>query len=213
MRFWDIVHPDLQEMVRERGLARQQGEPVPSPYEVQFQHRDGRVIPVMINAALLKVNGRDILIGFFLDITERKRIEDALRESEKKFRVLADTSKAAIYVYKDEKLVYVNDAAEKITGYSKLALKMRFWDIVRPDLRELVRERGLARQRGEPVPSPYEVPFITKGGEARWVELSAGPITFMGRPAAVATFFDITERKRAEEELKAAKAQAESTSI
>jgi PAS domain S-box-containing protein len=178
--------------------------------EAEVQHQDGRVIPVMINAAPLKVNGREIMIGFFLDITERKRAEEALRESEKKFRVLADTSKAAIYVYQDEKLVYVNDAAEKITGYSKAELlNMRYWDIVRPDFRELVRQRGSARQRGEPVPSPYEVPFITKGGEARWVELSAGPITFMGMPAAVATFFDITERKQAEEELKAAKAQAE----
>ena len=53
------------------------------------------------------------------DVTEQKRAEEALRESEKKFRVLADTSKAAIYVYQGENLLYVNEAAERITGYSR----------------------------------------------------------------------------------------------
>jgi PAS domain S-box-containing protein len=144
----------------------------------------------------------DLLARQVADLIDRKRADKALQESEKKFRVLADTSKAAIYVYQNENLVYVNEAAERITGYSKVELlKMRFWDIVHPDQQEIVRERGLARQHDEPVLSPYEVRFITKGGEARWIELSAGPITYMGRPAAVATFFDITERKRAEEAL------------
>ncbi|BAI61423.1 putative histidine kinase [Methanocella paludicola SANAE] len=139
-----------------------------------------------------------------------KRAMEALRESEEKFRVLADTSKAAIYVYQGESLVYVNEAAERITGYSnEELLKMKFWGIVHPDFREMVKERGLARQQGKPAPTPYEIKIITRGGEARWIELSAGPIMYMGKPAGVATFFDVTERKQAEEELNEAKTQAE----
>jgi signal transduction histidine kinase len=86
---------------------------------------------------------------------------------------------------------------------------MKFWDVVHPDDRDLVRERGLARQRGEDVPAKYEVKLLTKDGKTRWTELTAGRIEYRGEPAGIATFFDITERRRADEELKAAKAQAE----
>ena len=125
-----------------------------------------------------------------------------MRESEEKFRVLAETSSAMFWLYQGERFIYVNGAGERLTGYTiDELLKMRFWDVVHPDDRDLVRERELARQRGEPVPSKYEVKLLSKSGEIRWVELTAGRIIYRGEPAGVATFFDITERKRAEEAL------------
>ncbi|OPY28671.1 MAG: putative diguanylate cyclase [Methanocella sp. PtaU1.Bin125] len=127
----------------------------------------------------------------------------ALRESEEKFRVLAELSLAMIWLYQDEDFVYVNRAAEQMTGYAvDELLKMKFWEVVHPDDRDLVRSRGLARQRGERVPELYEVKLLTKGGETKWVELAAGRIEYRGRPAGIATFFDVTERKRTEEALR-----------
>lgn len=134
------------------------------------------------------------------EIAVCKRTEEALGESEDKFRVLAETSTAAIFIYQGDRAVSVNKAAETITGYSKdELLKMKYWEIVHPDFREEVMGRSLARQHGEPVPSRYEVKLLTKSGEIRWAELTAGRIMYMGMPAGVATLFDITERKQAEE--------------
>jgi PAS domain S-box-containing protein len=162
----------------------------------------GNKVCYEINARKVYFGGKAYAIMVARNIEKRLLTERALRESEEKFRVLAETSSAVIYVYQGENLVYVNEAAERITGYSKdELLKMKFWDIIHPDYKELVKERGLARQSGGAVPSRYEIKFITKTGEERCAELDAGNITYMDKPAGVATFFDITERKRAEEKL------------
>ena len=93
-----------------------------------------------------------------------------LRESEEKFRVLAETLPAGICLYAGEQIVYVNTAAADLLGYSEQeCLQMRFWEWVHEDFRAMVRERGLARQRGENVPSRYECLHTTKNGEEQVV--------------------------------------------
>lgn len=138
----------------------------------------------------------------FEDVSERKRAEEALQQSEARFRVVAETAACAILVYQGTRFRYVNPAAEAITGYSREELiAMNFWATVHPDFREIVRQRGLARQRGEWVPPRYELKIITKTGEERWLDYTAAPVFFEGEPAALGTAFDITERKQAEAQL------------
>jgi diguanylate cyclase (GGDEF)-like protein/PAS domain S-box-containing protein len=139
------------------------------------------------------------LIGVAFDVTERLRAEQALRESESKFRTMAETVAAAVFIFQGDKMRYVNPAAETITGLSKQQLlSMNFWDVVHPEFRELVRERGLARQQGDAAPNAYEVKLLTNDGQEKWVDFTAGIIDFEGAPAVLGTAFDITERKRAE---------------
>jgi PAS domain S-box-containing protein len=146
-------------------------------------------------------NGCEILESN-VDITERKRAEEKLRDSEEKFRALAESSTAAIIVYQGDWLVSVNPAAETISGYSNdELLKMKLIDVIHPDFKGLVQNRAHRRLRGEPVPSEYEIKIVTKGGEVKWVLISVGRIEYRGKPAGVATLFDITKRKRAEEAL------------
>jgi PAS domain S-box-containing protein len=122
--------------------------------------------------------------------------------------VLAETAPAAIVVYQDDKFVYVNPAAVRLFGYGEAELHgMKFWEWVHPDYRTMVMDRGMARQRGEPVPTQYEHRFINKSGEDGWVMVSAGSITYRGNTAGIATFIDITESKRAEERMQAALAE------
>jgi PAS domain S-box-containing protein len=164
--------------------------------------KDGRVYPVEIRANHVVFDGKEYNCAFVTDISERKRTEEALKESEQKFRVLAETSPVAIIVYQGEKNVYVNPATTRMIGYTEQdCLEMKFWDWTHEDFKEQVKYRGLARQQGEPVPPQYEFKCVTKNGEEKWVFFSAGRIEYEGAPAGIASIFDITDRKRMEEEL------------
>jgi signal transduction histidine kinase len=73
----------------------------------------------------------------------------------------------------------------------------------------MVKMYGQARQKGDPVPTRYEVKYITKAGEERWAEFTAGFIEYRAMPAGIVTAYDMTERKHTEIALRDAKAQAE----
>jgi PAS domain S-box-containing protein len=136
------------------------------------------------------------------DITERKEAEKALRESEEKFRTLADSAPAAILIVAGEELLYVNPAFESIFGFTKKeALAISFWDIVHPDMKGLIEERGMARQRGEKVPDRYELKAITKDGQTRWIDLSAASIKYGDKLATLAIAYDITDGKHSKDTL------------
>jgi len=134
---------------------------------------------------------------------ENELTAKALKESEHRFRVLMETMPAAVFINQGNKYLYVNPAAERITGYSKAELlTMDFWEWVSPAHQEIMRDRGLARQRGEKVESRYEVKYRTKEGREGWADFAGGLIEYGGKPAVIAVAFDITERKKAEKELK-----------
>lgn len=135
--------------------------------------------------------------------TRNDKAAEALRESEYKFRVLAETMPAAIFLYQGDKYIYVNVAAEKITGYSREELiGMNFWDWVSPEYKDIMRDRGRARQMGEQVPGRYEVKYRTKDGREGWADFAAGLIEYGGKPAVISVAFDITNRKKVEKALK-----------
>jgi diguanylate cyclase (GGDEF)-like protein/PAS domain S-box-containing protein len=149
---------------------------------------------------------KDILNLLSRDIAsalDRKMALDALRESEERFRTLADTAPCAIFIYQGSSIRYANDATAAISGYGRDEIEgMDFWELVHPDIREIVRRRGLARQKGDPQLSRYEIRIVRKDGEIRWLDYSAGLIELEGSPAVLGTAFDITERKRAEERIR-----------
>ncbi|MDD1729517.1 MAG: PAS domain S-box protein [Methanospirillum sp.] len=139
------------------------------------------------------------------DITDSKLATEALRESEEKFRVLADAAPVAIIVYQDSRYVYINDHTSRATGYSKEELyALNFWELLHPDFQEKAKEKSLARLRGEPIPCRYDIRYITKTGEVRWADLTAGVIQYGGKPATIVMMVGISERKAAEEELRSA---------
>ena len=147
-----------------------------------------------------KIMGRNQPPGYvlsFRDVTQRKNANNALRESEMKFRTFTESASIAIMIYQNDRWIYVNQAAEKITGYSKNELlEMNFWEFTHPDFKEFIIQRGRARQAGKNPPSHYEFKILTKQGIEKWVELDTKIISFSGKRAILVTASDITERKK-----------------
>ena len=131
---------------------------------------------------------------------ELERANAALRESETKFRTLAETMAAAVVIVRDKHILYVNPATEAVTGYSREELlRMDFQDVIHPDSQQLVQGRSASRERGEDVAPRYELKILAKNGETRWLDIGSSSIEFEGSEALLATAFDVTDRKRAEE--------------
>jgi diguanylate cyclase (GGDEF)-like protein/PAS domain S-box-containing protein len=172
-------------------------------YEVVTKDGSKRILEV--SSSLVKdAEGRAIgFRGIARDVTEQRQTARALRESEQKFKTLAEATSSAIMIYQGEKFVYTNPAAELITGYTKNELQsMKFWEFVHPDYRETIKSRGHARQQGELPPQRYEFKIVTKTGEEKWLDFTGDLIELNNAPAGILTAFDITERKRMEEELR-----------
>jgi diguanylate cyclase (GGDEF)-like protein/PAS domain S-box-containing protein len=133
-----------------------------------------------------------------IDVEELDRATGALRESDRQFRELAETVAAATFVYQGTRFRYVNAAALALTGHTREELlEMSFWDVVHPEDREMVRERGMARQRGEEVPARYEFRVVRSDGSERWVDFTAGLVRYEGEIAALGTAFDVTAHREA----------------
>jgi diguanylate cyclase (GGDEF)-like protein/PAS domain S-box-containing protein len=115
------------------------------------------------------------------------------------FRTVAEAIACAVFISQGERLHYVNHAAETITGYAREELlSMNFWDLVHPDCRKLVLNRGGA---GQGDARQCEVKILTKNGDERWLDISTAMIEFDGALASLVSAFDLTERKHAEAEV------------
>ncbi|HET6647369.1 MAG TPA: PAS domain S-box protein [Pyrinomonadaceae bacterium] len=147
--------------------------------------------------------------GVVRDITERKLAEDALKESEDRYRRLVELSPDAIVLTVDGKIIYVNRAAQSVWGASSPDELMgrSVIDFVHPDYRALVSKRIQdINELGEPAPLS-EQKHVKLNGEVIDVEVTGMPFTFRGQPAVQAVIRDATERKRARESLKQTEAR------
>ncbi len=158
-----------------------------------------------------KVSGYSPKKGYFAvtftDITERKKAEEALKESEEKFRTIAEQSFMSIVILQDGILKYFNERLPKVNRYSPEEIKnwkpYEFAKLIHPDDRDFVTDQARKKEIGEKgVIEQYNYRIIRKDGEIRWLENFSKTINYKGRPADFIMSIDITEQMNAEKQLK-----------
>ena len=169
--------------------------------EIDMVSKSGRRFPVFLRAdAIRDDGGRTIgLIGIHTDITERKMAEEALRESEEKYREVVERANDGIIIAQDGVLRYCNPSAAQMFGYTTdEAVGVSISEGIHPDELPKIMDRYNRRMAGEDVPPVYETVLLRRDGTPMDFEINAGVITYDGKPADLIIARDVTERKQAE---------------
>jgi PAS domain S-box-containing protein len=201
VRWTDLTPPEWRERDR-RALGELSSNTIAQPYEKEFFRKDGSRVPVLIGGALFEEGGNEG-VAFVLDLTERKRAEEALRASEAKIRRLVDSNIIGIFVWDfDGRILEANDEFLRTVSYDREDLvsgRIRWADLTPPDWRDRNNAR-IEQQKSSGRFEPFEKEFTRKDGSR--VPILIGGATFEeGGNQGVAFVLDLTERKRAEQAL------------
>ncbi len=195
----DFIFPADQAMIIERYRRRMLGFSELDTYAFRVLDHQGHVLWVETRVILVDWEGRQAALNFLHDISERVRMEEALREREALYGALLDRANDGVTIVQDSQLVYLNPRLAEILGYSVAEmLGTPFMSYVHPDALSLVTERYVRRLRGENVPHRYETSLLHQDGRRLEVKLNAGITLYQGRPADFVFVTDITTAKQAE---------------
>ena len=170
-------------------------------FEIMARNKDGETIWISLSLQTVQYDGETCFLAGLLDITERKQAEKVLRESESRFASMLRDSPLGVAVIRsaDRKIIYVNARLQEMFGLDEAELQARrpgeyYAD---PDDRKMIAERlerdGHVRDA--------EVRLKRGDNKEFWASASFMPIEYVGEPARLAWYYDITERKQAEEAL------------
>lgn len=172
-------------------------------FELEAKTRDGQMKWACINVRAVRDSLGNIqyLEGTMEDVTERKLMEQALRESEERYRIAIEHSNDGVAITSENRHLYVNRRYTEMFGYERAEelVGEPLSSAVHPDDIDRVNDISSRRMRGQPAPSSYEFKGRRKNGSAFFVETSVASIVFQGKPASLAYMRDITERRLAEE--------------
>jgi PAS domain S-box-containing protein len=205
MKTTDFVAPeDLERAMNYHTARREPENETPSEYEFNLRNRQGDLKAVFIQLGLIPETKQSI--ASIIDITPRKKAEEALRESQEKYRLLFENANDAIYIAQDGVIKFPNPKVLDLVGYSAEELaSMPFSDLIHPDDRAMVVERHQKRVTGnQTIPATYSLRVIPKSGNELLVELSTVRITWEGRPATLNFVRDTTQQKKIEAQLQQA---------
>lgn len=207
---WKDITPPEYAPVDEQAIAELLATGNCTPFEKEYIRKDGSRVAVMIGSAMLE-GQKDKGSSFIMDISERKRVEEKLRQSEERFRQMAEGITEVFWMTNPDKnqVLYVSPGYEKIWGRSRESVyeQPTTWrDAIHPDDRQRV-ERAIMTQILGAYDEEYRI--IKPDGSVRWIRDRAFPIKdsegHVYRVTGIAE--DITEHKLAEEKIKATSTQ------
>jgi len=199
LEIWsNYIHPDDKQPVMEAFQDHIDGNTLEFAYEHRMLHKDGSIRWIMARGTAIRdAQGNAVrVVGTHTDITHRKLAEEAIWESEGKFKNLAEQSPNMIFINKRGKVVYANRKCEEIMGYKRdefYADEFNFYKLIAP-------EYFKKHMRGEEV-EPYEYTLIRKNGQRIEGIITTKLIDYEGDSAILGIVTDITERKNAEKAL------------
>ncbi len=190
-----FLSPDEQR-VRDLTGERARSRSDPQLFDTVVERADGKLVPVEISFAPVRLDGQPAIIAFIRDVTARYEARAALERSERRFRQLIERAPDAVWINDGARLQYANPAAARMLGYESvealLAVDPR--NIVAPEEQSSMRERTLEMFRtGEPLP-PREYRTRRKDGSLVMTEVQSMPVEWEGSPAILGFARDVTNR-------------------
>ncbi len=201
-----VIHPDDREwVIRQTADSARSGGEVDYEYRIIDAHEELHWVRDR-GCLILDGNGKVVCReGVMLDITVQKQTEEALRQSEERYRNLFENANDIIYVHDlNGTYLSMNQAAERVFGYTREeAMKLNMSQIVAPEHLAIANKKLLEKVEGDSTQTAYEVDCIRKDGSRITLEINSTLITKDGAPVAVQGIArDTTERKLDEEELR-----------
>ncbi len=196
---WDWITPE--EAARVQGMRQAylaSGIPAPRPFETTVIGADGQHIEVEVLQSRVQLKGRSLSVAFLFDISARKATELALRQSEARFRALIDGAPDGVAILRGPNIAFLNAAAARMLGAESAdaALGKPITSFLHPDDAALAATRiGQLYRTGARLPEPAEYRSRSREGQELFVEISAIPTEYQGKPAVLAFARDVTERK------------------
>ena len=201
--FVEFIHPEDRAMAVEQHQKRLVGETAPMQYPLRVLNKAGKTLWFQLKGSLITWDNKTATLNMFTDITEQKKAEIALKESEEKYRLMVETSSDVVFTFNiAEKLVYLSPSIKNMLGYNPSDLVGHaFGEVVHPDdilsLRQAI-QRNI--KNGSQTAGGNEYRVRHASGEWRWHIASGNAIfdangNFMNFTAIAK---DITERKNAE---------------
>jgi len=203
-RLHTTVHPPQKEEYYAEMFKRRLKREEAVDEEAEVITKSGKIIPVHITASTTTVAGKPLIQGIIRDINERKKAEEALKESEEKFRALAEQSPNMIFINKSGRVVYANKKSEEVMGYKReefYSPDFDFLTLIAPESIDLIKENFRRHMKGEKV-APYEYTLVTKEGNRIEALITSKLVRYGEEKAILGIVADITERKKAEEKLR-----------
>ena len=174
-----------------------------SNLEVLCKRKNGETFPILLSVSLMQANNQKLVLSSLKDLSSYKQTEDALKESEEKFRNLAEESPNAIFINKRGRILYANKKCEEMTGYSREELyspDFNFLSLCAPECAEIITSSHAKQLSGVEAPS-YDYVVVTKSDKRIDVMATSKLINYDGDKAILGIVTDISELKKAQENL------------
>jgi PAS domain S-box-containing protein len=209
MNIKDLDTPETSQLAPARMQRVMNGESM--TFEVEHFCKEGQTIPIEASANLVTIGGKKYLLGFHRDITQRKQTENAIQESESRFRTLIEQSPIAISISRGGIGLYANQKCLQLFGYQKVEqfISRPVFEWFAPQFQEDSKKRSYLRSVGIPVPEEFESIGMRVDGSQFPIQVTVKGVKLPDGMANIAFISDITERKQVMEELVFAKNRAE----